>query len=79
MFLESALWRTYLFILITSFVTASAMLYLKWSDVKAETSTKLEYANTLAQKSMHSVLARQASLLNFLVGLIVFLVEFLVW
>ncbi|MGD2119621.1 MAG: EAL domain-containing protein [Chromatiales bacterium] len=71
MFLESALWRTYLFILISSLITASAMLYLKWHDIKSETGTKLEYANTLAQKSMHSVLTRQASLLKILGGRLV--------
>jgi hypothetical protein len=64
MFLDKTLWRTFLFIFLSSFLTAAAMLYLKWEDLKGETFNSLASANQLIQNSTSVVLELQETVLS---------------
>ena len=64
MFLEKTLWRTFLFIFLSSLLTAAAMLYLKWEDLKGETFSNLGSTNQLIQTSTSAVLEFQETVLT---------------
>ena len=64
MFLEKTLWRTFLFIFLSSFLTAAAMLYLKWEDLKGEIFTQLASTNQIIQTSTSAVLELQETVLT---------------
>ncbi|MBT8439606.1 MAG: PDC sensor domain-containing protein, partial [Gammaproteobacteria bacterium] len=58
------LWRTFLFIVFSSFLTAAAMLYLKWEDLKGETVNSLASTNQLIRTSTSAVLELQGTVLS---------------
>lgn len=64
MFLEKTLWQTFLFIFLSSLLTAAAMLYLKWEDLKSETFNNLASTNQLIQTSTSTVLELQETVLT---------------
>jgi len=64
MFLETTLWRTFLFVLLSSVLTAVAMLYLKWEDLKGEAFRQLASTNQVIQTSTSAVLELQETVLT---------------
>lgn len=68
MLLEKTLWRIFLFILISSLVSAMLVLFHQWKDIKRETFDQLESTNRTISNSAIAVLELQESLLR-IVGL----------
>jgi len=63
---NSALWRTYLFIVGFSIIAASTFLYLKWLDIKHAANTEQTYANNLVTNSMEALLRKNETMLKVL-------------
>jgi len=64
MFLEKTLWRTFLFVLFSSILTAAAMLYLNWEDLKSDAFRQLASTNQVIQTSTSAVLELQETVLT---------------
>ena len=62
----NTLWRTYLFIVGVSLVSASAMIFLEWQHVKQSARTELEYANNIVTRSVQLLLHKDEALLKIL-------------
>ena len=60
------LWRTFLFILLSSIVTGSAMIYIQWENIKSELIGELIYTNNIMTSSIQSVLHKNEALLLIL-------------
>jgi len=60
------LWRTYLFIVCFSIISAGAFLYLKWADIKHVAGAEQTYANNLVSNSMESLLRKNETMLQVL-------------
>lgn len=60
------LWRIYIFIVITSLATASAMIYVEWHETKSSARTDLKYANHIFTHALESLLHRNELLLDIL-------------
>jgi len=60
------LWRTFLFIVVSSLIIAGTVVYIAWSDIKSEASTDLVYANRIMTNSIQSVLHKNEALLKVL-------------
>jgi PAS domain S-box-containing protein len=60
------LWRIYIFIVATSLVVASAMIYIEWQEVKSTARIDLKYANNIFSQSLRSLLHKNEILLDVL-------------
>ena len=60
------LWRTFIFIVVASFVTAAAIIYVEWRNIKSEASKELLYANNIMTSSIQSVFHKNEALLKIL-------------
>jgi diguanylate cyclase (GGDEF)-like protein len=60
------LWRTYLFIVISSIITAIAIILVQWKNIKHNASDDLTYANRIMTSSIQSVLHKNEALLKIL-------------
>jgi len=59
-------WRTYLFMLASSLLTGMIMMYLQCQDAYEDARTELTYANQIVSTSMHSLLQKNATLLDLM-------------
>lgn len=62
----NSLWRIYFFIVVSSFVTACALLYVEWQGVKGNARADLKYANNIFTHSLESLLHKNELLLDIL-------------
>ena len=60
------LWRTFIFIIAASFLTAAAIIYVEWQNIKSEASKELLYANHIMTSSIQSVFHKNEALLKML-------------
>ncbi len=60
------LWRIYIFIIFSSLITASAMIYVEWKDIKNDARIELEYANNIFTHSLDSLLRKNETLLDII-------------
>ena len=60
------LWRIYIFIVASSLIVASTVVYFEWQEVKNTTRTELNYANDIFTHSLESLLSKNEVLLDIL-------------
>jgi len=63
---HNTLWRTYVFIVVVSCLSAVTMAYLEWQHVKQTSRTELKYANRIVTSSMRVLLHKSEALLQIL-------------
>ena len=64
--LFNPLWRIYIFIAVSSVISASAMIYVEWNDIKHNARIELEYSNSTFTHSLESLLNKYETLLDIL-------------
>lgn len=60
------LWRIYIFIVFSSLLIASAMIYVEWQEIKNDARTELKYANNILAHSLDSILHKNETLLDII-------------